>query len=226
MIHRKINNMNRIFLIISLICISFHCLSQTSGTFTDKRDGQTYEFVVIGNQTWMAENLNYITPDSWCYADSISNCEIYGRLYTWKAAMTACPDSWHLPSDEEWKNLERFIGMTKEEADIFLYRGEGKGTKLKSKSDWGSIKNQDSEFNKTGFNALPSGFRMYTDGSFVGKSKDARWWTSSTEIWEGNTYAFRRCIYIDKTGIDRDAATRSLGFSVRCVESAPELLTK
>jgi len=218
--------MNSIFLIISLLCISFHCLSQTSGTFTDKRDGQTYEFVVIGNQTWMAENLNYITPDSWCYADSICNCEKYGRLYTWKASMTACPDGWHLPSDEEWKNLECFIGMTKEEADIFLYRGERKGTKLKSNSDWGSIRDQDSEFNKTGFNALPSGFRMYTDGSFLGKSKDARWWTSSTEVWDGNTYAFRRCIYIDKTGIDRDAASPSLGFSVRCVGSAPALLTK
>lgn len=212
--------MNRILLIISLSFISFHCLSQTSGTFADNRDGQTYEFVVIGNQTWMAENLNYITPDSWCYADSISNCDMYGRLYNWKAAMTACPDSWHLPSDEEWKILERFIGMTKEEADIFLYRGEGKGTILKSKSAWGSINNQDSEYNKIGFNALPSGFRMYpTDGSFVGKTKDARWWTSSTDVWEGTTYAFRRCIYFDKTGIDRDAATRSLGFSVRCVKN-------
>jgi uncharacterized protein (TIGR02145 family) len=218
--------MNRIILITMLIFVSYHCLSQTSGTFVDNRDGQSYETVVIGNQTWFAENLNYVTPDSWCYADSISNCEKYGRLYTWKAAMTACPDNWHLPNDEEWKILERFIGMTIEEADIFLYRGEGKGTKLKSKSDWGNINNQDSEFNKTGFNALPSGFRMYTDGSFVGKTNNARWWTSTTEVWGGNTYAIRRCIYIDKTGIDRDAATPTLGFSVRCVDSASIVLTK
>ena len=211
--------MNRIFLFISLIFISFHSLSQTLGTFIDIRDGQTYEFVVIGNQTWMAENLNYKTPDSWCYADSTNYCDIYGRLYTWEAAMTACPDNWHLPGDEEWKVLERFIGMTKEEADIFLYRGEGKGTKLKIMTAWGSSPDPDPEFNTSGFSALPSGYRMYGDGSFIEKGKSARWWTSTIDVWEGVTYAYRRCICLDKTGIDRDAATRMLGFSVRCVKN-------
>jgi uncharacterized protein (TIGR02145 family) len=215
----KIYNMNGIIVLASLLFITFKGLSQTSGTFSDTRDGQTYDFVVIGNQTWMAENLNYPTPDSWCYGDSLSNCDKYGRLYTWATATIVCPDNWHLPSEEEWKILEQFIGMSKEETEIYLYRGEGKGTKLKSKSDWGNIINQDTAFNATGFNALPSGFRMYTDGSFTGKKENARWWSSTTEVWEGTTYAFRRCIYSDKTGIDRDVATRTLGFSVRCVKN-------
>lgn len=81
-----------------------------SGTLHDERDGQDYKTVKIGTQTWMAENLNYVTGTSWCYGDAESNCAVYGRLYNWETARTACPTGWHIPSDDEWLTLVDNMG--------------------------------------------------------------------------------------------------------------------
>ncbi|MEP1031910.1 FISUMP domain-containing protein [Ekhidna sp.] len=52
--------------------------------------------------TWMVQNLNFEIAGSRCKYDSDTNCESYGRLYTWEASKNACPSGWHLPSDDEW----------------------------------------------------------------------------------------------------------------------------
>jgi len=113
-------------------------VAKDTGVLSDPRDGHTYRTVAIGRQTWMAENLNHETPDSWCYDDDPAHCAACGRLYTWEAARTACPAGWHLPSEAEWFALERHLGMTDEEVLIFYDRGEGQGTKLKSEDGWAS----------------------------------------------------------------------------------------
>lgn len=77
----------------------------TLNTFTDPRDNQTYKTITIGTQTWFAQNLNFKTPDSWCYLELDEFCEKAGRLYTWEAAKTVCPKGWHLPTFEEWNTL-------------------------------------------------------------------------------------------------------------------------
>ena len=61
--------------------------SVPDGSFVDSRDGQVYKMVTIGNQVWMAQNLNFESPDSYCYEDKKDNCTKYGRLYKWSAAM-------------------------------------------------------------------------------------------------------------------------------------------
>jgi len=78
-------------------------------TFTDSRDGKSYKTVKIGDQTWMAENLNYEISDSWCYDNNSSNCNTYGRLYTWVTAQNVCPSGWHLPSRDEWNILFEYL---------------------------------------------------------------------------------------------------------------------
>jgi uncharacterized protein (TIGR02145 family) len=97
------------------------------GSFTDSRDKQVYKWVKIGNQTWMAENLNFNSENSECLLEISTNCEIYGREYDWTTAMSACPSGWHLPSDKEWATLIDKVGGE----DIA-------GTKLKAKSENGS----------------------------------------------------------------------------------------
>ena len=125
--------MNKAMILLSLfLTLGSSIYGQNSGTFTDRRDGELYKWVKIDNQIWMAENLRYASSGSGYY-----DLHEYGRFYNWESAKKACPPEWHLPSDEEWKVLERFLGMTKSEInnESWVERESGKvGLKLKSKS--------------------------------------------------------------------------------------------
>ncbi len=179
-------------------------------SFTDTRDGQTYKIITIGNQTWFAENLNYETSNSWCYANNSSFGAVYGRLYTWNAAMNACPPGWHLPTDEEWKNLEIYLGMSRSEADAAGKRGMDEGDKLKSTNGW---YNSGNGIDKISFSALPGGYR-HIDGNFYYLRNYGYWWSSTAY---GNTYAWRRLLYYRNGKVFRGNRKKGTGFSVRCV---------
>jgi uncharacterized protein (TIGR02145 family) len=179
--------------------------------FIDSRDGQEYAYIEIGNQTWMAENLNYQTTDSWWYNNSSANGDVYGRLYTWEAALTACPGGWHLPGDEEWKTMEIALGMSQSEAEGTGYRGTDEGKKMKSTSGW---YNDGNGTNSSGFNALPGGYRD-SYGSFNYHGNDGHWW-SSTEY--SGVRAWRRTLRYDYDQARRNDYYKTYGFSVRCLK--------
>jgi uncharacterized protein (TIGR02145 family) len=206
---------------------------QTS-SFKDTRDGKIYKTVKIGNQTWMAENLAYlpwvsergsnIYYNSHYYyvqlyngtnvseAKATDNYNKYGVLYSWEAAKSSCPPGWHLPTDDEWKQLEVAIGMTQSEADKTEWRGTGEGTKLKS-NEW-SNENTDIY----GFSALPgNSTRGYTSNTFF--KTYAFWWTA-TEFSEGNSWSRYISSHKDDntTLIYRTHSYMSRGYSVRCVK--------
>jgi uncharacterized protein (TIGR02145 family) len=208
--------MKKLLLIHFIICVlsSFLAKAQEAVSFIDKRDGQSYKIITIGVQTWMAENLNFVTPDSWCYDYDEGNCLKYGRLYIWESAINACPGNWHLPSESEWITLEKYLGMTDKETKIFYYRGDGIGSKLKNNSSWEEVEGIEKGNNETGFSGMPGGFRIFYDSSFIAKGNRGSWWSSTKD----GKYAIRRSLFSDKTGIDMDLATPINAFSVRCVK--------
>jgi uncharacterized protein (TIGR02145 family) len=169
----------------------------TFETFTDDRDSKTYKMLTISVYTWMAENLNFETPDSWCYNNDVSACNKYGRLYTWNAATTACPTGWHLPTNAEWNAWVNYVGSSTA------------GTKLKSKSpDW----NGSDDY---GFSALPGGYRN-TDGNFGGLGSEGNWWTGSDNF----SNAYFKHLETNGAVVGGDGAlNRGYGISVRCLKN-------
>jgi uncharacterized protein (TIGR02145 family) len=155
------------FLLAALVFIvlAFYAYSNYN---TVTYGGQKYKTVKIGEQTWMAENLNYEAEGSVCYDNNPDNCAKYGRLYDWEAAIKVCPEGWHLPSIEEWDKLLRFVDS---EDKVYRYVGgdtssagpyenRRAGKYLKAVSGWNSYKGYDGNGNGTdkyGFSALPGG---------------------------------------------------------------------
>ena len=185
------------------------------GPFTDARDNQTYDSIQIGSQTWMMQNLNFeATEGSWVYADSSFNAPVYGRLYNWEAARTACPSGWHLPSDSEWMDLEMQLGMNWSTVSSIGWRGADEGNELKEAgtSHWNSLNL--GATNSSGFSALPGG--RYYNGNFGDLMDDAYFWTRSSN---GSLNAWYRRLSSDIGTIGRsDVGNIEYGFSVRCVK--------
>ena len=97
-----------IFTLLSTLLFTQSGIAQSTGTFTDSRDGgQTYKTISFKNAitgttfTWMAQNLNYKVKGSYAYDDNEINRKELGLLYTWEAAKKACPSGWHLATDSE-----------------------------------------------------------------------------------------------------------------------------
>jgi uncharacterized protein (TIGR02145 family) len=161
------------------------------GSFVDSRDGKKYKTVKIGNQTWMAENLNYSTGNSWCYDNSSSNCNTYGRLYDWNTAKRACPSGWSLPSKSEFETLLSNVGGSGNNAYHAL-------------KDGGS----------SGFSALFGGWRG-SYGRFRSVGNGGSWWSSSEygtySAWYLTMYSYYQSAYMYYDG-------KGLGLSVRCLQ--------
>lgn len=184
------------------------------GSLVDERDGEIYSTVNIGAQTWMVENLRYVSvggvadddSGSFAYGEVEKNVAKFGRLYTWEAAMKVAPEGWHLPSEEEWHELCEYLRSLQEGLP---------GTMLKSSEDWegcyGSVVGTDS----VGFAALPSGGR-YSMGCFYDLYKHAYFWTSTSM---GQEYARYRSISFRGGKIGADYAYKTDAFAVRCVKN-------
>jgi uncharacterized protein (TIGR02145 family) len=192
------------------------------GSLYDLRDGNSYQTVKIGNQTWMAENLNYAVAGSKCGdGSSLSDanttaCNLYGRLYSWSTAIDGCcPIGWHLPSDAEWTDLENYAGGS-----------SIAGKELKAASGWeycnpsGTNVSYDYYLcNDTyGFSALPGGRGdSYSLAYGIGGERYGYWWTASSDEEDNYTAVLRNMDY-NYNGVYRWDRDRSNLYSVRCVK--------
>lgn len=168
------------------------------GTFTDERDNRQYKMVEIGDQCWMAENLNFESLSSVCYKNISEYCDKYGRLYKWKPAQNICPSGWHLPGKEEWDAL-----MNNELIN-------SKANIVKSDQGW---KKENNGTDELGFSVLPGGF-SFPRGRFHFVEKRAYFWTSTPY----NLYdSWSIIISFNEELIEQDNLDKDFKFSVRCV---------
>lgn len=227
-------------------CVSTEYLNQDIldtngyGELLDTRNNKVYRTIVIGNQTWMAQNLNYVTQNSfadnevssWCYEQNSENCSKYGRMYNWNAAVGktdgecgykqvcdvgegvqgVCPDGWHVPSSTEWQNLFDAVGGM-----------ENAGTALKSKKGWappmvGLDGNGEDDF---GFAVIPGG--DYNESQFYGEGTYAQFWSSSevgSKYVFGPDYAYNYIFYSTHSNVVVDNYDKFFAFYIRCVKNA------
>ncbi len=201
-------------------------------------DGNEYATIALGNQIWMAENLkttHYADGTAisgvYVYSNNENNAAIYGRIYTWTAAMNGetssnenpsgiqgvCPSGWHLPSDEEWKELEMFLGMSESEANSINLRGTNEGSKLAGNSDlWNNgVLEDNAEFGTSGFLALPGGYRD-TFGSFYSLGNYAYFWSATKE--NDGSFKWVRVLRHNYSAVIRVNYSEN-SFSVRCVKN-------
>ncbi|MFH0760026.1 MAG: FISUMP domain-containing protein [Bacteroidota bacterium] len=184
-------------------------------SFSDARDSKDYHAVVIGNHIWMAENMNYNSAGSYVYDDNPIHAPLYGRLYDWNSAQAACPSGWHLPSDDEWRDLERTLGMEDATTLLEWYRGTSEGGMLKEEGTVHWATPNTGASNLSGFSALPGGYRT-NSGSYEGITYNTGFWTSTAD---GDNKAIYRALNTDKAQIGRDWSAKDLSFSVRCVKN-------
>jgi uncharacterized protein (TIGR02145 family) len=182
---------------------------------------KTYKTVEIGEQVWMAENLNYDAEGSKCYNNLESNCTTYGRLYNWATAMALpsscnsntcssqigakhqgiCPSGWHIPSDAEWDVLMTAVGGS-----------STAGTKLKATSGWNGSGNGTDAY---GFAALPGG-GGYSRGDFYDVGNYGYWWCATES---SINFAYRRSMYYYSELAYWDYYSyKDRLFSVRCLQ--------
>ena len=214
------NKMKACLLLMMVMLVFFTGGCNRKGEITDERDGQTYQTVTLGDQTWLAQDLNYETDNnSWCYQDKSENCDNYGRLYTWEEALTACPAGWHLPSDEEWATLIKYLDPKADsnavgvESEIAGSMMKTRGTLEKGTGLW--LDSDTPGTNSSGMSVVPGGAR-WPDGAYLILNMHAIYWTSTE--YDADTVWFRifdyglKALYRDHSGVTKD-----MGVSVRCV---------
>jgi len=218
----------------ALLLIIFGC-SKEDGFEKDVSDkeGNVYKTVRLGEQVWMGENLRSLKyhnetdiPDVKVYDDDEENVSLYGRLYTWEAATDGapdknghiqgpCPRGWHIPTDEEWKELETYLGLPADELNNIAWRGTIEGGMLKESGTetWAS---PNSEATNTSLFAARGGGHFNTGLGYSGLNLQGLFWTASEAE---TTSAWNRVLRSSGGEIGRYEGNKEHYLSVRCIKN-------
>jgi uncharacterized protein (TIGR02145 family) len=203
-------------------------------------EGEVYETVIIGTQTWLKRNLNY-NPGigfSWCYDNDPANCAKYGRLYNWRTAMDLpstcsnascenqitvphrgiCPEGYHISTNDDWDKLLYYVDGI---VGSGLYNSATAGIHLKATSDWKYNSVVGNGKDTYGFSALPGGRRQENYFDYVGDS--GYWWTTSETNYRPWYEAEYRSMSTFSDGTRRGSREKNDGMSVRCVKDSEAL---
>jgi len=205
-------------------------------------DSNIYNTVKIGNQWWMAENLKtrrYRNGDSilnignkldsalWNKATAGVYFEgslgVFYNFYAVADQRNIAPAGWHIPTDDEWKELEIYLGMSQIDADKVNWRGTNEGNKLKIQGAGSTVWTNPTDkyevwgTNESGFTAIGAGCVMFNgvEGN-PGENYTGFWWTASIQ---GSNAWFRYLDY-NKPNVFRFYGPKTYGFSLRCVKDS------
>ncbi len=203
----------------AIVALSF-LLASCSDSFTDSRDGQSYDVVKIGNLTWMADNLNFETVGSFCPEGDSRNCKRLGRLYSWAEARSVCPDGWHLPTKADFEALVAATSVHAAQSSSHSRAGAA----LKASNGWFKKGNGTDDF---GFNALPAGYRgaiskaddgAVTGGKFDGIGGYAYFWSADEDAENPESNAYYLFLSFSSDAASINAFAKEDYRSVRCVK--------
>ncbi len=186
-------------IVFAVSSISFAAPKAKKNEIMDTRDKQKYRTVVIDGRTWMADNLNYKMPGSSCYREDDDNCMVYGSLYTWEAAKSACPAGFRLPTNADFESLWKAAG-----GDF------NAGYLIKANYGWSGETNGNDTLK---FSAMPAG-NMFDDGTYGNENKFAFFWSSETEGDKASVWYLTS----KSMGFSFMMKPKNFGFSVRCVQ--------
>ncbi|VAX26896.1 SclB protein [hydrothermal vent metagenome] len=214
--------------------ITFDVSGSNSSSLKDI-DGNVYQTVQIGDQVWMAENLkvthyrngdpipydNYpTTTGAYCnYKNDTTYVPTYGRLYNWYAvndSRNIAPEGWHVATDDDWKQLEMYLGMSQEDADSTGWRESNEvGGKLKEAGTEHWADPNTAATNESGFTALPGGWRTDFNSDFATMGQYCFFWMPD-EIDDGSAWT-RRVAWVNP-GVYRFHEDKMSAFSIRCIK--------
>ena len=175
---------------------------------------------------------NLTTPGyCWYNNDESTYKNPYGAMYNWYTVETdkLCPTGWHVPDNDDWTKLEIFLQNNGYNYDGTIDTDNDRETNnkiaksLAADTNWdfsdntGAVGNTDyPEFrNKTGFTALPGGYRGESNGVFIGIGYGGGWWFSTEYPPD---YAWIQFMDYDYSSVERDNESKGWGNSVRCVK--------